>query len=67
MKKYKNLGNTPSEQNPMCKCGHIRAYHINPKTGIDDGCIFWYNCECEKFDPAENYKINSDGQLVERP
>ena len=33
----------------MCKCGHEYAYHVNPQTSVEDGCIFSYNCDCEKF------------------
>jgi len=38
----------------MCKCGHVYAYHVNPRTNMEDGCIFSYNCDCPGFEPDED-------------
>jgi len=38
-----------TKNNAMCKCGHEYGYHVNPRTSVEDGCIFSYNCDCEKF------------------
>jgi len=51
MKKIKNT--------TMCKCGHEYAYHVNPRTKVEDGCIFSYNCDCEGFQPLES-EVNHD-------
>ena len=39
--------------NILCECGHEYWRHFNKKTGEPQPCLNLYECDCERFKPAE--------------